>query len=149
MVKNLLASVRDVGLIPGLGRSLGGGHGSPLQYSCLENPMDRGSLRGSSPWGHKELDTTKVIAFMTWHSEPSGERFHGTHGMRSQKLQLLLALGIEDFSKIPLNPCIICILQSTSCLQTQLSTFLSNLGIYKDKYGPEFHGFRTHSNTTL
>ena len=65
VVKNLLASVRDVGLIPGLGRSLGGGHGSPLQYSCLENPMERGSLRGSSPWGHKELDTSKVTAFMT------------------------------------------------------------------------------------
>ena len=34
---------RDTGLIPGLGRSPGGGHGSPLQYSCLENPMDRGA----------------------------------------------------------------------------------------------------------
>jgi hypothetical protein len=33
--------VRDVGLIPGLGRSLGGGHGNPLQYSCLENPINR------------------------------------------------------------------------------------------------------------
>ena len=33
--------MRDVGLIPGLGRSPGGGHGNPLQYSCLENPMDR------------------------------------------------------------------------------------------------------------
>ena len=33
----------DLGLIPGLGRSLGGGHGNPLQYSCLENPMDRGA----------------------------------------------------------------------------------------------------------
>ena len=44
MVKNLPASagdVRDVGLIPGSGRSPGGGHGNPLQYSCLENPMDR------------------------------------------------------------------------------------------------------------
>ena len=35
--------VRDRGLIPGLGRSPGGGHGNPLQYSCLENPMDRGN----------------------------------------------------------------------------------------------------------
>ena len=35
--------LRDVGLIPGLGRSPGGGHGNPLQYSCLENPMDRGA----------------------------------------------------------------------------------------------------------
>ena len=45
MVKNPLANagdIRDTGLIPGLGRSPGGGHGNPLQYSCLENPMDRG-----------------------------------------------------------------------------------------------------------
>ena len=34
---------KDVGLIPGLGRYPGGGHGKPLQYSCLENPMDRGA----------------------------------------------------------------------------------------------------------
>ena len=45
-VKNLLASagdVRDMGSIPGSGRSPGGRNGSPLQYSCLENSMDRGS----------------------------------------------------------------------------------------------------------
>ena len=40
MVKNLLA---NAGSIPGLGRSPGGEHGNPLQYSCLENPMDRGA----------------------------------------------------------------------------------------------------------
>ena len=43
MVKNSLANagdVRDVVLIPGSGRSPGGGHGNPLLYSCLENPMD-------------------------------------------------------------------------------------------------------------
>jgi len=39
-VKNLLASAGDTGSIPGSGRSPGGGLGSPLQYSCLENPMD-------------------------------------------------------------------------------------------------------------
>ena len=46
VVKNLPANaghIRDVGWIPGLGRSPGGGHGNPLQYSCLENPMDRGA----------------------------------------------------------------------------------------------------------
>ena len=46
VVKNLLANtgdVRDSGSIPGLRRSLGGGHGNPLQYSCLENPKDRES----------------------------------------------------------------------------------------------------------
>ena len=36
-----------VGSIPGLGRSLGGGHGNPLQYSCLENPMDRGAWQAT------------------------------------------------------------------------------------------------------
>ena len=46
MVKNLPANARDVrdeGWIPGSGRSSGGGHGSPLQYSCLENLMDKGA----------------------------------------------------------------------------------------------------------
>ena len=43
MVKNPPASAGDVGLIPGWGRSPGGGHGNPLQYSCLENPTDRGA----------------------------------------------------------------------------------------------------------
>ena len=44
--KNLPANSgdkRDVGSVPGSGRSPGGGHGSPLQYSCLENPMDSGA----------------------------------------------------------------------------------------------------------
>ena len=41
MVKNPPANVGDLGLIPGLGRSPGGGNGNPLQYACLENPMDR------------------------------------------------------------------------------------------------------------
>ena len=39
--------LRDVGLIPGLGRSPGGGDGSPLHYSCPENPMDRGAWQGA------------------------------------------------------------------------------------------------------
>ena len=46
VVKNPLANagdLRDLGLIPGSGRSPGGGHGNPLLYSCLENPMDRGA----------------------------------------------------------------------------------------------------------
>ena len=49
----------DLGSIPGLGRSPGGGHGNPLQYSCLENPHGQRSLAGCSPWGRKELDTTE------------------------------------------------------------------------------------------
>ena len=50
MVKNLPANagdLRDTGLIPGSGRSPGGGHGNPLQYSCLENPMDRGAWQAT------------------------------------------------------------------------------------------------------
>ena len=46
VVKNLPADagdIRDAGLIPMLERSPGGGHGNPLQYFCLENPMDRGA----------------------------------------------------------------------------------------------------------
>ena len=46
MVKNLPANagdIKDVGSIPGVGRSPGGRYGNPLQYSCLENPTDRGA----------------------------------------------------------------------------------------------------------
>ena len=49
----------DAGSIPGLGRSPGGGHGNPFQYSCQENPMDRGVADYSSQ-GQKESDRTEV-----------------------------------------------------------------------------------------
>ena len=45
MVKNLPANAGDMGLISGLGRSPGEGNGNPLQYSCLENSMDRGACQ--------------------------------------------------------------------------------------------------------
>ena len=51
----------DPGLIPGSGRSPGGGHGNQLQYSCLENLHGQKSLVAYSPWGCKELDITEVI----------------------------------------------------------------------------------------
>ena len=63
MVKNLPASagdVRDTGSVPVSGRSPGGGHGNPLQCSCLENPHAERSLAGYSPGDHKELDTMAV-----------------------------------------------------------------------------------------
>ena len=50
MVKKLPANAggdKDMGSIPGSGRSPGGGHGNPPQYSCLENPMDRGTWRAT------------------------------------------------------------------------------------------------------
>ena len=54
--------IRDSGSIPGLGRSPGGGHGNPLQYSCLKNPHGYRSLVGYSPQGCKELDTTERLS---------------------------------------------------------------------------------------
>ena len=53
--------IRDTGSIPGLGRSPGEGHGNPLQYSCLENPMDRGA------WGatvHRVILAGKKIVLL-------------------------------------------------------------------------------------
>jgi len=51
----------DLGLIPGLGRSPGGGHGNSLQYSCLKNPHRQRSLAGYSAWGCKKSDTTERL----------------------------------------------------------------------------------------
>ena len=63
MVKNQPAKagdIRDVGSIAGSGRSPRGGHGNPLQYSCLENPTDRGAWEDYSPQGLEEPDTTEA-----------------------------------------------------------------------------------------
>ena len=65
MVTNLPANagdVRDSGSIPGSGRSPGGGHGNPLQCSCLENPMDRGAWRVTVHRVAKKSDTTEATA---------------------------------------------------------------------------------------
>ena len=62
VVKNLPANagdVRDVGSIPQSRRSSGGGHGHPLQYSCLENPVDRGAWRDTVHGVTEESDTTE------------------------------------------------------------------------------------------
>ena len=68
--KESACNVGDLGLIPGLGRLLGGGHGNPLQYSCLENPHGCRSLEDCSPWGCKELDRTERLSTALLNSIP-------------------------------------------------------------------------------
>ena len=60
--KKSACNTGDLDSIPGLGRSPGGGHGYPLQYSCLENPHGQRSLVCYSPWGHKESDMTEQLS---------------------------------------------------------------------------------------
>ena len=62
IVKNPLA-MQETGVRAGLGRSPGEGNGNPLQYSCLENPMDRGIWWATVHGVHKESDTTEQLTF--------------------------------------------------------------------------------------
>ena len=67
MLKNPPANVGDGGdssLIPGLGRSPGGVNGNPLQYSCLKNPMDRGTWQATVHGVTKELDMTEQLSVL-------------------------------------------------------------------------------------
>ena len=68
MVKNLPTNAGDASLIPGWGRSPGGGNGNPLQYSCLENSMDRGGWWVTVPWGHKESDSNEQLTHTHTHT---------------------------------------------------------------------------------
>ena len=68
VVKNTLANagdLRDMGSIPGLGRSSGGEHGNPLQYSCLENPMHRGTW-----WAivHRVAESQTQLKLLSMHA---------------------------------------------------------------------------------
>ena len=60
--KESACNAGDLGLILGLGRSPGGGHGKSLKYSCLENAHGQRSLAGCSPWDHKESDMTEWLS---------------------------------------------------------------------------------------
>ena len=65
--KESACNAGDMGSIPELRRSPGGGNGNPLQYSCLENPQGQSSLVGYSSQGHKELDTTERLSVSCIH----------------------------------------------------------------------------------
>ena len=60
--KESTCNAGDLGSIPGLGISPGGGHVNPLQYYCLENPNGQRNLVGHSPWGCKESDTNERLS---------------------------------------------------------------------------------------
>ena len=61
-LKESACNAGELGSIPGLGQSLGGGNGNPLQYSCLGESHGQRSLVAYSPWGHKESDITERVA---------------------------------------------------------------------------------------
>ena len=87
MVKNPPAhagDLRDAGSIPGLGRSPGGGHGSPFQFSCLENPMDKRSLVGYSAQSHRESDTTEVTEHTHTHTHTHTHVLGRTHAVHAR-----------------------------------------------------------------
>ena len=87
--KESTCNVGDLSLIPGLGRSPGGGHGNPLQYSCLENPHGQRSLEDYSLWGLKESDKTK-------HTRAQGALSHWTS-------HLCLGVGVGMIWQRPLG----------------------------------------------
>ena len=60
--KEYTCNAGDLGLIPGLGISPGGGHSNSIQHSCLENPHGQRSLAGYSPWRRKESDMTERLS---------------------------------------------------------------------------------------
>ena len=60
--KEFACNAGDLGLIPGLRRSPGAGHGNPFQYSYLENPHGQRSLGSYSSWGHKKSDMTEQLS---------------------------------------------------------------------------------------
>ena len=99
MVKNLpvnVGDIRDTFLIPGSGRSPGGGDGNPLQYSCLENLMEQRRLVGYSPQGHKELDATAA----TCHAHIVDNK---TSGYRRWSTHHFLTLKKIHFPRFPPN----------------------------------------------
>ena len=66
--------IRDLGSIPGSGRSPGGGHGNPVQYSCLENLMDRGAWKAMIHWITKSWTRLKLLSMQHEKPQPDSRR---------------------------------------------------------------------------
>ena len=92
--KEFACSAGDMGSIPGLGRSPGG-HGNPLQYSCLKNPHGQRSLAGYSPWGHKELDMSEHLS--------TAHAFRIIPKILHPKANFLRSLGIPEGAQLPIS----------------------------------------------
>ena len=95
VVKNPCASagdIRDLGSVPGSGRSPGRGHGNPLQYSCLENPMDRGAWQATVHGVTKSRTQLKwlimhecLFSALLWHIRKWGLKWSGFKGSKLKK----------------------------------------------------------------
>ena len=120
----------DLGSISGLGRSPGEGIHNPLQYSCLENSMDRGVLVGYSPYRCKELDMTEMAphsSVLAWRipgtGEPGGLPSMGSHRFRHEWSDLAaateqLTLALSHQLAFPSDPA--SILQNLHCAEPVL-----------------------------
>ena len=88
MVNNQLANAGDAGSVPGWGRAPGGVHGNPLQYSCLENPIDRGAW-WATVHAVTELDMTEWLTEDMHYHELFGGLFD-RRPRKNEKLQKLI-----------------------------------------------------------
>ena len=102
MVKNFPANAedaKDTGLIPGLGRSPAGGNGNPLQYSCLENPRDRGTWWATVHGVAKNRTRLNRLSMHTSPAEVMGNKFEefGRRGMTfGLNISILKCLKLQD-----------------------------------------------------
>ena len=86
VVKNPAANAGDAGSIPGLGRSPGGGHGNPLLYTCLENPMDRGVWQATV---HRVPKSQTQLKWLSTHAFMQGENLSLCPWWNIDKLRIL------------------------------------------------------------
>ena len=91
--------IRDSSSFPGLGRSPGGGHGNPLQYSCLENPMDRGAWRATV---HTVVQSRIRLKQLRTHAHMRQRRFQEPAQSYATK-EYLLARDLCIFREILLS----------------------------------------------